>query len=370
MQQLNAQPVELSKYDKPWNGIPRISINWNPTVNEAACIGCGLCVTTCGREVYRFDFDHKRSVVVSPSHCMVGCSTCGNLCPTHAISFPETSTVQALLSRPEVHQQVEDKLLARAAELTFRNISPQADRMVHLVIDKIVAYGERIRVLTCRGVTLPEDCMCQFAAGDYLEIWVPGTKWLSRAYSIGNAPRADGSLEIQIHRVPGGRFSTWAFDEAKIGDVVTARGPVGHFRLRSALETPLLFVARGTGFAPIKAMIEQVLAINPLRDLVLFWGVTDTADFYQLDLLARWIASNPHFHCTLTARTVQPGFVPPPGAIFAEGTVYAALAKTTDRLTDRDGYMAGPTKTVQESLRALAALGVQREKILVDSYGG
>jgi Na+-transporting NADH:ubiquinone oxidoreductase subunit NqrF len=113
-----------------------------------------------------------------------------------------------------------------------------------------------------------------------------------------------------------------------------------------------------------------VLAINPQRDLVLFWGVTDTADFYQLDLLARWLASNPNFRCTLTARTVQPGFAPPPGANFAEGTVYAALAKTTDRLTDRDGYMAGPTKTVQEALRALAALGVQREKILVDSYGG
>lgn len=102
MQPLTAKSTELSKYDKPWNGIPRDSINWNPTVNEAACIGCGLCVTTCGREVYRFDFDRKRSVVVSPSHCMVGCSTCGNLCPTQAISFPDSSTVQAMLSRPEV----------------------------------------------------------------------------------------------------------------------------------------------------------------------------------------------------------------------------------------------------------------------------
>ena len=91
-----------------------------------------------------------------------------------------------------------------------------------------------------------KDSMCQLAAGDYLKIWVPGTKWLSRAYSIGNAPRADGTLEVQLHRVPGERFSNWAFDEAKIGDQVTARGPIGNFRLRSARETPLLFVACGT----------------------------------------------------------------------------------------------------------------------------
>ena len=301
---------------------------------------------------------------------MVGCTTCGNLCPTLAISFPSPLDVQALLARPEVHQQVEDKLLARADELALRDALPHPNRQVHLVVDKIVPYGDRIRVFTVRGVTLPEDCMCQFAAGDYVEIWVPGTKWLSRAYSIGNAPRPDGSLEIQLHRIPGGRFSTWAFEQAKVGDTLTARGPVGHFRLRSAMETPLMFVARGTGFAPIKAMIEQVLMLNAHRDIVLFWGVTDTSDFYHLDLIERWLAGNPNFRCTLTSRTVQSGFKAPSSATFAEGTVYDALAKSGSQFTDRDVYMAGPTKTMQESLRALSAMGVARERIVVDSYGG
>ena len=153
-----------------------------------------------------------------------------------------------------------------------------------------------------------------------------------------------------MHRIPGGRFSTWAFEQAKVGDVLTARGPIGHFRLRSALETPLLFVARGTGFAPIKAMIEQVLSISPDRDIILYWGVTDTSDFYEIDLIERWIADHPNFRCTLTARTVQQGFVPPLDATFAEGTVYAALAKSGDPFTEYDVYMAGPTKTMQESL--------------------
>jgi CDP-4-dehydro-6-deoxyglucose reductase len=369
MEQLLNKSATPSKLTAPWYGIPRDSISWNPTVNTNACIGCGTCVTTCGRQVYKFDFPRKKAVVVNPTHCMVGCTTCGNLCPTQAISFPDPTEVQKALARPEVHQQVEEKLLARGEELALSDILPNKDRMVHLSIEKIVPYGDRIRVFTIRGVKLPEDCMCQFAAGDYLEIWIPGTKWLSRAYSIGNAPRADGSFEIQLHRVAGGRFSTWAFEEAKPGDQITARGPIGHFRLRSAGETPLLFVARGTGFAPLKAMIEQVLAIEAGRDIQLFWGVTDTSDFYQLDLLERWTASNPNVHCTITARTKQPGFIAPTGTIFAEGTVYGAFERSTAPLTDRDVYMAGPTKTMHESLRVLAALGVPRERILVDSYG-
>jgi CDP-4-dehydro-6-deoxyglucose reductase len=61
------------QFTKPWHGVPREQINWNPTVVEAACIGCGTCVTGCSRLVYRFDFERKKSVVVDPLNCMVGC---------------------------------------------------------------------------------------------------------------------------------------------------------------------------------------------------------------------------------------------------------------------------------------------------------
>jgi NAD(P)H-flavin reductase len=116
--------------------------------------------------------------------------------------------------------------------------------------------------------------------------------------------------------------------------------------------------------------VYQVLRFDASRDIQLFWGVTDTSDFYQLDLIKRWIASNLNLHCTLTARTTHPGFDAPVGSEFTKGTVYDALDRCTAHLTDRDVYMAGPTKTMHESLRILAALGIPRERILVDSYGG
>ena len=93
MEATATKPAASANLTKPWYGIPRQSISWNPTINPSACIGCGTCVTTCGRQVYRFVFAEKKAVVVNPNQCMVGCTTCGNLCPTHAISFPDPSAV-------------------------------------------------------------------------------------------------------------------------------------------------------------------------------------------------------------------------------------------------------------------------------------
>ena len=73
---------------KPWHGISREAIVWNPKVDEKKCIGCGMCVTGCGRKVYGFDYERKKPVVLRPANCMVACVTCANTCLQDAISFP------------------------------------------------------------------------------------------------------------------------------------------------------------------------------------------------------------------------------------------------------------------------------------------
>lgn len=114
---------------------------------------------------------------------------------------------------------------------------------------------------------------------------------------------------------------------------------------------------------------EQVFEIDPMRDIQLFWGVTQTFDFYHLEVIEPWIASKPTFYCTLTARNTLRGFVYPTGAQFADGTVYGAIEHCAAQFTDCDIYMAGPIRTIHESLRVLAARGITRERIVVDSYG-
>ena len=97
MSDLNNNTTQSDKFDK-WHGIDRNSIDWHPVIDESKCIGCGMCATTCGRGVYKFDYNKRKSVVTQPNHCLVGCQTCANLCPVGAISFvqePQTTREKA-----------------------------------------------------------------------------------------------------------------------------------------------------------------------------------------------------------------------------------------------------------------------------------
>ena len=356
------------KFAKPWHGIPREEIHWNPTINEAVCIGCGTCVTGCGRLVYRFDFQRMKAVVYDPLNCLIACKTCANTCPTNAISFPPLETVWSRLADPPVHHHVEDELLSRKDQLMLNDFPPEEERK-HLVVREIRKISPRNMVVFLRPAN-DGDCTCDFIPGQYMWLFVPGKPWLPRAYSIASAPKPDGTLELVFRRVEGGRFTTWAFERMKEGDEITAVGPMGEFSLKSPKDKPLLFVARGTGFAPIKAILEKDLEENPERDAILYWGVTDTDDFFDLDLLEQWVRTKPNFRVVLAARNVSPGFTPPEGIDFQQGTCYGALEKSDLNIRDRDVYVAGPGKTVKNILAVLDKKGVPKERRFIDSFGG
>jgi len=120
---------------KTWHGIPREEIPWVPTVDADACIGCQLCYVTCGRGVY--EMHQGVADPVSPMECMVGCSTCGNVCPTSAISFPSLDAVWKLERERQIFKTVkkealhkherEDTLKARdAAQKAVAQVSTRA----------------------------------------------------------------------------------------------------------------------------------------------------------------------------------------------------------------------------------------------------
>ncbi|GAB4575564.1 MAG: ferredoxin family protein [Anaerolineae bacterium] len=99
-----------NNFQKPWHGIPREEIDWFPTVVAERCIGCGLCVTSCGRKVYGFDYEANVAVVDNPLNCMVGCSTCATVCPREAIEFPSRGYIQQLIRDKKLLRQTKDVL--------------------------------------------------------------------------------------------------------------------------------------------------------------------------------------------------------------------------------------------------------------------
>ena len=96
---------------KPWHGIPREEIPWSPKVDEDACIGCQLCYITCGRSVY--EMLDGVAVAVDPMNCAVGCSTCANICPTGAITFPAMDAVWKLERERQIFRTVKKEAVRK-----------------------------------------------------------------------------------------------------------------------------------------------------------------------------------------------------------------------------------------------------------------
>lgn len=118
-----------------------------------------------------------------------------------------------------------------------------------------------------------------FLPGQYIDAIVGGTR---RSYSLANAPRADAHLELLIKRYPSGELSSYWFDRAAIGDLLRIEGPFGTFFLREDPPGNMLFLATGTGIAPVKALLEE-LAAQPARAgmnrLRVFWGNRESESF-------------------------------------------------------------------------------------------
>ena len=108
-----------------WHGVERDKINWGPAIDDEKCIGCGLCVSTCGRKVYKFNYCTKKPTVTSPNNCLVGCQTCANLCPSNAIKFAEgdktRKKAQKIIKEFEILPKVKKELELRKSELKTTN---------------------------------------------------------------------------------------------------------------------------------------------------------------------------------------------------------------------------------------------------------
>jgi len=105
-----------------WHGVNRREIEWYPTIDEEKCKGSGICVTSCGRGVFRYDYMRGKAKVVYPYNCMVGCQTCGSLCPKGALSFSAgREKVQQIVAQWDILSRVKEELEARREELEFRS---------------------------------------------------------------------------------------------------------------------------------------------------------------------------------------------------------------------------------------------------------
>ena len=147
---------------------------------------------------------------------------------------------------------------------------------------------------------LPASERFQFLAGQYLEFLLKDNK--RRAYSIANAPHEEGLLELHIRHLPGGLFTDPLFGQTADGkqikekDILRFEGPLGSFFLREDSKKPIIFLASGTGFAPIKAMLTSIQNKKIDREIHFYWGGRRPKDLYMDSLCQEFTHTIPGFH--------------------------------------------------------------------------
>lgn len=201
---------------------------------------------------------------------IAGVVACGSAWPaaTKQVTAADPP-IEALLCRAKPLGDV----ILDVAELPARPIAATYRRPAR-VID-IVKRSRDVAVVTVRP---PPTAAIEFRPGQY--ICLIGDDGRRHPFSIANAPRADGTLELHVGRVPAGRFTTLVHERMRPRDIVRFEGPFGDLRFADDTERPAILVAGGTGIAPMKAMLES--AARPPRELHLYWGSRRAEGLYLI----------------------------------------------------------------------------------------
>lgn len=223
---------------------------------------------------------------------------------------------------------------------------------------------------------LPASETLRFRAGQYVDVLLKdGAR---RSYSIANAPQAAaGTIELHIRHLPGGRFTDALFGRSapalKERDLLRLEAPLGGFFLREDSARPIVLLASGTGFAPIKAIAERLFAQRAAsaaagaraRQLVLYWGGRTRADLYLDELAQRWAHTQPGF------RYVPVLSEPLAADAWSGRTGFVHLAVMADfpDLSQRDVYACGAPAMVAAARRDFGAhCGLPAEAFFADAF--
>lgn len=200
------------------------------------------------------------------------------------------------VAKPLTDLVIEVKEVRRAGDIPIRRLPCRVEAIERPAADVAIVR-----------LKLPANERLQYLAGQYLDLLLKDGR--RRSFSMATAPHDDALLELHIRLVPGGWFTTQLFTEFKGREILRFEGPLGSFYLREDSDKPIILVAGGTGFAPIKAIVEHALhhRLDARRPMVLYWGVRTRKDLYLAELPGRWQQASANFTFIPVLSDAQPG---------------------------------------------------------------
>ena len=213
---------------------------------------------------------------------------------------------------------------------------------------------------------LPASDTFQYHAGQYVEFLLrDGDR---RSYSMANAPHtqtAAPSLELHVRHMPGGKFTDHVFGPMKEKDILRIEGPYGSFFLREDSDKPMVMLASGTGFAPIKAIIEHMQFKGITREATLYWGGRRPADLYQSAWIEARLAEMPNLRYV----PVVSNALPDDEWTGRTGFVHEAVLQDLPHLSGHEVYACGAPIVIESAKRDYTTkAGLPEEAFFADSF--
>ncbi|QHE75324.1 CDP-6-deoxy-delta-3,4-glucoseen reductase [Hydrogenophaga sp. PBL-H3] len=213
---------------------------------------------------------------------------------------------------------------------------------------------------------LPASDAFQYHAGQYVEFLLrDGDR---RSYSMANAPHtqtAQPSLELHLRHMPGGKFTDHVFGAMKEKDILRIEGPYGSFFLREDSSKPMVLLASGTGFAPIKAIIEHMQFKGITRPATLYWGGRRPSDLYQSAWIEAKLAEMPNLRYV----PVISDALPEDAWTGRTGFVHQAVLQDLPDLSGHEVYACGAPIVVDSAKRDyVSKAGLPEEAFFADSF--
>jgi CDP-4-dehydro-6-deoxyglucose reductase len=254
---------------------------------------------------------------------------------------------------PQGDIEIEVKEVAKVKEIEIVRM-PTRVREKNMLADDVVQLF----------LSVPKSQPFDFLPGQYLNILLKNGK--ERSFSIANTPAKINSqgLELHIRVVPDGHYSPQVRDSVAVKDIIRIQAPFGIYFLRKDENQPIIMVAGGTGFAPIKALIEDAIEADLKQAITLYWGARAQADLYQNELAEEWAKSLDNFTYipVLSEEDADSRWAG------ERGFVHEVIMRNHPDLAHHSIYASGPPVMIDALQKNLAQNRLDADKFYTDAF--
>lgn len=307
--------------------------------------------------------------ILLPYSCRSGaCSTCKARVVSGTVEAGNSAA--QILTPQEIHEGFTLLCQARATSdlvIESKEIRLASDIQIRKLPSRVTSITRPASDVAILQLQLPATENFRFYAGQYVEIILKDGK--RRSYSMANPPHSAAALELHVRHLPGGVFTDHVFGvgatQMKEREILRVEGPFGSFFLREDSDLPIVMVASGTGFAPIKAIIEHMVHQNIQRPVTLYWGGRRPVDLYMDALAKQWAQTLADF----TYIPVVSDALPEDAWTGRTGFVHRAVMDDFPSLMAHQVYACGAPIVVESARREFVTqCGLPDEAFFADSF--